>query len=164
MPQETLWPHHLADLEGSGLTLDTIKQSGCYSGTEPTTRILLGFGVGPGLIFPFPDCTTSQGHPYCQVKPDTKQEFLKNAKYLTPKESGCRVYIAPTINPDHLKNTSVPIYLTEGCKKALKAVQEGLVCLAFAGVDAWRDRRNGHGSEPLKELDQICWTGVSFYN
>lgn len=163
MPEAKLWPHHLADLQGSGLSDETIAKSGCYSAPEPATRIILGFGVGPGLVFPFPNCVSSLKQPFCQVKPDNRPEFLKSAKYITPKESGCRIYIPPTLPQDRLSNVSIPIYLTEGCKKALKAVQEGLACLAFAGVDAWRDRRNGHGSEPLKELDAIPWKRRKVY-
>ena len=163
MPQERLWAHHLADLQASGLSQESIDQSGCYSAPEPTTRILLGFGVGPGLVFPFPGCTSSFNQPFCQVKPDKRQEWMKHAKYLTPKDSGCHVYKPPTLEQSRLENTAVPIYLTEGCKKALKAVQEGLACLAFAGVDAWRDRSNGHKSAPLSDLDGIPWKRRKVY-
>ncbi len=163
MPQDTLHPHHLLDLQNSGLSDETIRASGCYSGQEPTTRMLLGFGVGPGLVFPFPGCTKSDGTtPFVQVKPDKMPEVLGRAKYITPKESGCRLYIPPTFNRDFLQNAKVSLFLTEGAKKALKATQEGLPCLAFAGVDAWRDRRDGQ-SAAIPDLDQVVWKKRTVY-
>ena len=162
MPVETLWAHHQADLRSSGLTDATIQTSRCYSATEPTTRMLLGFGVGPGLVFPFPGATKADGSEFCQVKPDTVPQALGKARYVTPKESGCRLYVPPILDPVLLSNPKRPLYLTEGCKKALKATQDGLPTLAFAGVDAWRDRRNGTG-KPIPELDLVIWKARTVY-
>lgn len=163
MPQERLQAHHLADLKSSGLSDETIQASGCYSAQEPTVRMLLGFGVGPGLVIPFPGCTLAGGEtPFVQVKPDTPPEWLKRAKYITPKESGCRLYIPPMIPADHLADPSRPLYLTEGVKKALKATQEGLLTLAIAGVDAWKDTRTGKPA-PIPDLDKVVWRGRSVY-
>jgi hypothetical protein len=145
---------HLADLRGSGLSEETIQASGCYSATEATTRELLGFGVGSGLVFPFPGAEVRPGVPFCQVKPDTRPERMNGAKYLTPKGAGCRAYIPPILPPDVLTDPRVTLYVTEGVKKALKASQEGLACVALAGVDAWRDSRAGK-SEPIPDLDKI---------
>ncbi len=161
MPQ--LWPHHMADLETSGLAAEIIRASGCYSATEACTRELLGFGVGPGLVFPFPDTEIRPGVPFVQVKPDTRPERVNGkAKYLTPKDAGCRLYIPPLLPPEHLTDPQVPLVFTEGPKKALKAVQEGLACIAVAGVDSWKDRRNGK-SAPIPELDRILWRGRTVY-
>jgi hypothetical protein len=158
----SLWPHHLADLESSGLTAETIRAAGTYSGTEACVRELLGFGVGPGLVFPFPGTEDRPGFPFAQVKPDVPPTWMNGAKYLTRKDAGCRVYIPPIVPPDRLKNPRVPVYLTEGAKKALKAAQEGLLCVALAGVDAWKDRRSGK-STPLPDLDRIGWQGRRVY-
>ncbi len=152
----------MADLERSGLTVETIRASGCYSATEATVRELLGFGVGPGLVFPYPGEEIRPGVPFCQVKPDTRPEWMNGAKYLTPKRAGCRLYIPPLLPPEHLADPQVPLVLTEGPKKALKAAQEGLACIAVAGVDSFKDRRNGK-SAPLPELDRIPWRGRTVY-
>jgi len=164
MTTARLQDHHLADLRSSGLDEETIRLSGCYSATEPTTRMLLGWGVGPGLVFPFPGCTKVDGTEFCQVKPDNAPQIDgKPAKYVTPKESGCRVYLPPILDRSILTDPSRPLYLTEGCKKPLKATQDGLPTLAFAGVDAWRDRRNGKGSAPIPELDSVAWKTRQVY-
>jgi hypothetical protein len=155
MTTARLQDHHLADLRGSGLTDETIQASRCYSAQEPTVRELLGFGVGPGLVFPYLGTEDQRGVPFVQVKPDKR---VSGAKYFTPKGAGCRLYIPPTIPAEYLKKTDVQLYLTEGAKKALKATQEGLPCVAVSGVDAWRDRTNGK-SAPIADLDRIAWRG-----
>ena len=157
MTTARLQEHHLADLRASGLSDETITASGCYSGQEPTVRELLGFGAGPGLVFPFAGTEDSRGVPFVQVKPDTPPAWMNgHAKYLTTKQGGCRLYIPPTIPPDRLKNPRIPLYLTEGAKKALRACQDGLFCVALAGVDAWKDKRSGE-SAPIPDLDKITW-------
>ena len=158
MTTARLQDHHLADLKGSGLSDGTIQDSRCYSAQEPTTRELLGFGVGPGLVFEFPGTENEKGVPFVQVKPDTRPEWMNGAKYISPKGAGCRVYVPPILPAERLKNPRVPLYLTEGAKKALKACQEGLACVALAGVDAWKDRSTGK-SAPIPDLDGIPWKG-----
>ena len=153
---------HLQDLRSSGLSDATIQAARCYSAQEPTTRALLGFGVGPGLVFEFPGTEDDKGVPFVQVKPDTRPAGLDGAKYLTPKQAGCRVYVPPILPTDRLKNPRVTLYVTEGAKKALKAAQEGLTCVALAGVDAWKDHRSGK-SAPIPDLDKIAWKGRKVY-
>ena len=162
MTTARLQEHHLADLKSSGLSDETIQAAPCYSAQEPTTRELLGFGVGPGLVFEFPGTENSKGVPFVQVKPDTRPEWMNGAKYISPKDSGCHVYVPPILPADRLENPRVPLYITEGCKKALKACQEGLTCIALAGVDAWKDRRTGK-SAPIPDLDKIAWRDHKVY-
>ncbi len=163
MTTARLWEPHLQDLRSSGLSEETIAASGCYSATEATVRELLGFGVGPGLVFPFPGTEDNRGVPFVQVKPDTRPAWMEGGgKYLTPKNGGCRLYVPPILSPDVLSNPKMPLTLTEGCKKALKAAQEGLPCVALAGVDAWKDQRTGR-SKPIPDLDRIAWKDRTAY-
>jgi len=53
-----------------------------------------------------------------------------------------------TINPA----PGVPLHLTEGAKKALKADQEGLTCAGLGGLWSWR-----LGGQPIADLDRIDW-------
>ncbi len=162
MTTARLQAHHIADLRSSGLSEETIQASGCYSATEATVRELLGFGVGPGLVFPFPNTEIRAGVPFVQVKPDTRPDWMNGAKYLTPKGAGCRMYVPPTLDPVKLADPKVPLIVTEGCKKILRAVQEDLIGVAFAGVDAWRDKRGGK-SAPISDLDRIPLRGRIVY-
>lgn len=153
---------HLQDLRSSGLSDATIQAARCYSAQEPTTRDLLGFGVGPGLVFEFPGTEDDKGVPFVQVKPDVRPAWLNGAKYISPKGAGCRVYVPPILSPSTLTNVNVPLHITEGAKKALKATQEGLACVALAGVDAWKDQRSGK-SAPIPDLEKIVWQGRRVY-
>ncbi len=56
---------HAADLRSSGLSDETIQACGCYSATEASVRDLLGFSVGPGLVFPFAGTEIRPGVPFC---------------------------------------------------------------------------------------------------
>ena len=64
----TLAPGHGDELRRSGLTDETITRAGCYSATGAGVRDLLGFGGGPGLVFPYPELNGSG--PYARVKLD----------------------------------------------------------------------------------------------
>lgn len=58
---------------------------------------------------------------------------------------------------DILPNSSIPIYFTEGIKKALKACQEGIPCIAMSGLWNWSD-----GSEDknlIPDFDLIALEG-----
>src|SRR3989304_1163899 len=50
---------------------------------------------------------------------------------------------------------SIPIYITEGEKKALKGTQEGLPCIAISGLWNW-GRKTENGYELLPDFDQIA--------
>lgn len=74
----------------------------------------------------------------------------KYPKYLQKKGSGNRLYI-PDFARMHLQDVDMPLYITEGEKKALKACQEGLCCIAIAGLWNWT---NGE-KQLIKDFDDI---------
>jgi hypothetical protein len=57
----------------------------------------------------------------------------------------------------------VPLWLTEGEKKALKACQEGLYCVAVPGVWSWKTRDARDHSVPIADLDAIVWRGRTVF-
>ncbi|HEX9710121.1 MAG TPA: AAA family ATPase, partial [Candidatus Thermoplasmatota archaeon] len=58
-----------------------------------------------------------------------------------------------------LADPRVPLWLTEGEKKALKGCQEGLCCVAVPGVWSWKTRDARDRSVPIADLDAIAWRG-----
>lgn len=131
---------HRAELEGSGLSTETVTAAGLYCANADEVRGVLGFDAGPGLVFPF---ASMNGHPpFSRVKPD--EPFLgrdsKPAKYLSPKGAGNRLYIPPMIPRENLASKRIPLVITEGEKKALRAAQERIVCVGLTGVTAWKDK------------------------
>jgi putative DNA primase/helicase len=161
-PRGLTFPAHLEDLRKSGLSVETIAKAGIYSATAEEVEQLVGFHAGPGLVFPYDD-------DYAQVKPDRAWTTAdgKLAKYLAPRQKPKRLYFPPLLDEALFSDASVPLWVTEGEKKALKAAQEGLACIAVSGVDGWRRReRPGDSttpSVPLPDLDLISWRGRKVY-
>src|SRR5215831_376954 len=149
-----LWEKHKNDLYGSGLSPHTIQLSGCYS--VASTKHILGFEEGPGLAIPYPD-PTGGVEVFVRVKLD--KPGTDGKRYRSPVGSKNRLYIPPNFEHDAIQDASVPLYLTEGEKKALKACQEGLVCLALAGVWCWKTQDAAGRSVPIPDLDRITWEG-----
>ncbi|HYK89797.1 MAG TPA: AAA family ATPase [Acidobacteriota bacterium] len=153
---------HLADLRLSGLSDETIHQSGFYTATEDQVREILKFDAGPGLAIPYRSQNSKAE--FVRVKPNTPfvDRNGKPHKYLSAKGSGNRLYIPPMITPEHLRDNKIPLYITEGEKKALKGCQEGLCCIAIPGVWSWK-QRNGNRSVPIPDLDLVEWKYRSTY-
>lgn len=135
-----LLPHHLKDLQKSGLSRDTIAVARIHSATADEVEELLGFAAGPGMVIPYLHVPG-----FGRVKPDTpfKGRDGRVAKYLSPKGSGNHLYIPPNLDEAVLADPTKTLLIVEGEKKALKCVQEGFAAVAVAGVWAWRTSDEG---------------------
>jgi putative DNA primase/helicase len=150
---------HIDDLLASGLDSDTIMTAGVHSASPREVRAALGFGAGAGLVFPYPELNGSGS--YARVKLDKAGDDDK--KYRSPKGLPNRLYI-PAPARRALTDPSMPLWICEGEKKALKACQEGLICIAVSGVWSWRTKRDPDGqTAPVRDLDYIAWTGRTVY-
>jgi putative DNA primase/helicase len=170
---------HLADLQASGLSIDTIAAAGIFTEFDPLQiKVLLRQShdfakqLGPCLVFRW---HTSNGQripltEYCRVKPTHPIDIWskgKPAKYLSPRRSVNRPYFAPMpILLEALANPSAQIVITEGEKKSLKACQEGFATIGLTGVWNWARRREKDVEgrrigerELLPELAAISWRG-----
>ena len=49
-----------------------------------------------------------------------------------------------------------PIIITEGCKKAIKATQEGFYCVAVAGVNNWKMKPKENNGEESDDIDEVA--------
>jgi len=151
---EILNPQHLDDLHSSGLTDDTIKVLGFYSGTASQINAILGFDAGPGLVIPYP--CIGGGEPFSRVKPDRPPIIDgKPAKYLSPKGARVRAYIPPK-TWEALKCPRTPVIITEGEKKSAKADQEGFPCIGLAGVWCFLQEH-----KLIPDLAEISWKSRS---
>ena len=148
-------PDHLADLRKSGLSDETIEQSGIK--TIPPGQINKRLGINiPGLSSAYeilyPGCN---GFFRCRC---FYEEGKAGPKYLQRKESGNHLYI-PAHALTVLEDPSKPIYLIEGEKKALKGCQEDLPCVAVGGLWNWSDGNGGL----ISEFDRINLKGRTVY-
>jgi hypothetical protein len=150
---------HYQDLLRSGLSDDTIAASQIYSASASQVAAILGYSAGPGMAIPYPMNGTSTS--FTRIKLDRASADGK--RYRTRKDGGNRLYIPPLVDPARLADPSVPVYLTEGEKKTLKANQEGLLTLGLAGVWNWRTTRPDGRTGALPEFDTIPWTNRPVY-
>ncbi len=150
---------HLQDLLRSGLNTETILASGIYSASPDEVAEILGFGAGGGMAIPYP--ANGDGTPFVRIRLD--KVVSDGKRYRSPKGSTNRLYVSRLISPEMLADVSMPIYITEGEKKALKAYQEGLLCVGLAGVWSWRTKTSDGRGVPLPDLDKIPLEGRIVY-
>ncbi|WP_297212699.1 MULTISPECIES: DUF3854 domain-containing protein [Thermodesulfovibrio] len=144
----SLHHQHLEDLRKSGLFDETILRADIKSVPPAEIKKLLGFEpqkLISAYIIPYQN-TKGFFRLRCFY-----EDGYSGAKYLQKKESGSHIYIPPDLDVSALRNSEIPLYITEGEKKALKAYQEGLPCIAISGLWNWS---NGKG-ELITDFDQI---------
>lgn len=159
-----LAPDHFQDLKRSELSDDTIKKAGIKS-VSPDQINEMGFNM-PGLAsmyeIPFDDNYSrfrvfyKSGEELYKHGPDKGK---KKPKYLARKDSGNRLYI-PASAKSILNKVSIPLEITEGEKKALKACQEGLHCIGITGLWNWKVKDE---SELIECFNKIALDGRTVF-
>ncbi len=139
--------HHYNKLRNEhGLSEATIKEAGLRTAdAKELNKLLKRSDINSsGIVIPYED-------KFCRTRLDEplKNSKGKTAKYLSPSGSLNRLYIPKAVEPI-LKDSSVPLYITEGEFKALKLTQEGFPCIGLSGV--WGFSRN---KKLLPDFDNI---------
>jgi P4 family phage/plasmid primase-like protien len=137
-------PQHIGQLEASGISSAVAKERRYRSLTDPATEVeylkTLGINVGkeqvPGLLIPWWNVYGELSH--YQYRPD-KPRVIKDQvhKYENPKGQPNILDLHPRMT-EQLADTSVPLVITEGVKKADAAVTRGLCCISLNGVWCWQ--------------------------
>jgi hypothetical protein len=178
----------LADLERSGLSLPTISQAKIKDDSDDEVgQLLRDRHKVVGYVLPYFDLAGKPLKHY-RIKVLESLNGHTPPKYLQPKATGNHLYIPPgidAISHGWENDPDVPLFLTEGEKKALAGVQAGLPTLAVGGVFSWRthihtlklgvvrlenkasaqllhldDRaERSYRSQVVPELDEINWKG-----
>jgi hypothetical protein len=79
----------------------------------------------------------------------------KAVKYETPRGSRTVLDVPPTCR-QNLGNPGVPLFVTEGVRKADAAASIGLCCVALLGVWNWRGTNDQGGKTALADLESIA--------
>ena len=151
---------HADDLFKRGLASETIEAARLRSASAEEVRSILNFNPtnSSGLAIPYLHPLTGETR-MMRVRPDKPPVIdRKPAKYLSPKGAGNLIYFPPGC-AERLRNTTEPIYITEGEFKVLAAWQAGLLCVGLIGVWGWRGKAMDNQSQPLPDLDLIPWQG-----
>jgi hypothetical protein len=143
-----IFPQHAEALADSGITPDHTRARGYVS--VDTKKRLEQLGVTkagrniPGLLVPQLRADGSTwGYQYRADDPRVRDG--KAVKYETPTGQRNGIDVPPRVGP-MLGDPTVPLWITEGVKKADSAALAGLCCVALPGVWSWRGT-NGHGGK-----------------
>jgi putative DNA primase/helicase len=170
---QALEERHLQHLLSSGISLEVIKERG-YCSTRGGAELLeLGFSREQarlsGILIPL--YSPLGGKPLWQLRPDeprreVKGNKVKVRKYELAPFSENRLDAHPRIQR-HLKNTTIPLWITEGVKKADALISAGECAVALIGV--WnfkgksRDPLANGSSVLLADFDAIAFNGRTVY-
>lgn len=142
---------HLAELRKSGLSDETIAAMGARSLTMAELQTVLGYspnGTRSALALPYPGLNFAR----YKLFPPARGTDGHSIRYLQAKDSGVHLYVLPAARCV-LPDSSVPIYYTEGEKKAAKAAQDGFPCIGLGGLWNWLETGTVSG---IAELDAIA--------
>jgi hypothetical protein len=135
--------------ERFGLLQETVHAAGLRRIAAAYIRERFGLPVpSAGVLFPYPGCNG-----FARVRLDQPFQapgWDKPAKYLTAPGAGNHLYLPPNLPADALVGIA-PLVLTEGEKKALRACEVGIPCIATAGIWSWKQR--GPDGEKLPDTD-----------
>ncbi len=163
-----LHPNHRHELEvGSGISPEVIAARGVRTCANAAELRALGFpdwqaDLAPAMLFPVetmngwdPPYAIKSDRPRSEIKPDgrvkvRKYEYLAGA----PNHLDC-----PQIVRDVADDPSVPLLITEGWKKVMKAITDGYPCIGLGGVWNWLGKHDTPFGTLLQDFGYINWKG-----
>jgi Protein of unknown function (DUF3631)/Domain of unknown function (DUF3854) len=86
----------------------------------------------------------------------------KPVKYETPRGSRMSLDVPPSCR-EQLRDPRVPLFVTEGVRKADAAASVGLCCVAVIGVWNWRGTNEFGGTTALADWESIALNGRPTY-
>ncbi len=150
-PEQKIDDVDLENLRASGLTDQTIRMNGIYTGFHD---------AGFGLVIPYRDLNGKlNGFARIRLRRPCRDSKGKKAKCRQAKGSPIRAFF-PHDCLSGLRGNERRIFITEGEKKALALSQIGATAIGLGGVYSWK-RKDTH--ELIDDLAQIDWSGRDVY-
>lgn len=156
-----LFAQHARMLADSGIPPEHARARG-YASVDTKVR-LEGVGIAkagrsvPGLLVPSLRVDGSVwGYQY---RPDVpRMRDGKPVKYETPVGQRNGIDVPPGAR-DRLGDPAVPLWVTEGVKKADAATVAGLCCVALPGVWSWRGTNGSGGKVAVPDWHDVALNG-----
>lgn len=155
-----LAPRHAEHLAASGISPTVAKSRGYETIETKIALTRLGFGDAqaatvPGILMPLYGAGGELAGR--QFRPDTPRMLDgRFVKYETPRKQPPVIDVPPAAL-GWVRDPELPLFVTEGTKKADAAATHELGCISVAGVSSWR------GADALAALDQIPWKARTVY-
>lgn len=161
--------------EESGISEQLIRERGYRTITSEGDLVQYGFSPAqrrvPGLLIPLHTTDGKVGlHVYRPDNPRTYENRgkrdsdglrpVKVLKYEIPKNTGVRVD-CPSSCMKKLKNPSIPLYITEGQKKADSLATAGACTIDLLGVWNFKGRNEFGATTILADFDFVAWENRS---
>ncbi len=167
-----LLPNHAAQLAASGIAPEVIEARGYRTAVSKKDLAALGFGPQqsrvPALVVPV--CGLDGVPVTYQARPDEPRKFFdrnkdkeKEIKYETPGKSRVRLDFPPAVPTAAWRTPDIPLWITEGVKKADAAASHKLVCMALMGVWNFRGTNEFGGKTFLTDWDGVALNGRTVY-
>lgn len=174
-PAPILTPAHAQQLASSAIA-DAIVTARGYQSIDPgavqPARMLTGGAYGKDLLkiilhegaLAFPVYRLGEPTPYTWVlRPDMprQRDDGKPIKYEWPRATPNIFDVLPRYR-DAIADPSVPIWITEGAKKAdalASAYGSAILPINENGVWGWRGRGDKGGKTALPDMEMIAWEG-----
>ena len=153
-----LAPQHAALLQASAIKPEVVAARGYRTVTTRAELRRLGFSDAqarePALLVPVRTVHGEIGT--YQIRPDTPRIVKGKAlKYETIKGARMLLDVPPLARP-MLGNPSVPLFVTEGARKADAAASAGLCCVALLGVWTFRGTNEHGGKVALTDWESVA--------
>lgn len=160
-PLTELSESHRSLIEGSAILPEIVRKRGYRTVTDHKILIHLGFAphqrVTPTLLIPV--WSVDGRIDNVQSRPDiprVDKVKKKTVKYETPSRSRMLLDIHPRSRP-HIGNPSIPLWITEGIRKADSLLSAGAGCvIGLLGVWNWRGSNKDGGSMVLPDWESIA--------
>lgn len=159
MESPNLSPMHQTILESvSSISPDVIAARGYRSIEKKADLKQLSFGesqrIVPTLLIPIWGVNGEVA--LYHHRPDEPRILDgKPAKYEFPSGKRMVVDVHPSLK-EKVRDPSVPLFITEGVKKADSAISRGLCCIAVVGTWNWRGTNEFGGKTALPDWDGIA--------
>ncbi len=165
-PPDPLQPQHRKLVVASAISPEVAAERGYRTITVKAELKTLGFTDKqcsvPTLYVPVWGVNGEiVGH---QIRPDTPRvgKHGKPLKYENPRGGSMNIDVPPRVR-QHLRNTRMPLFVTEGVRKADSAASIGIACIALLGVWNWRGSRSDGGKAALPDWDSIALNDRDVY-
>lgn len=152
---------------GSGIPLanleDYTKLGFLNSINEEAGEIVLGYRVNSkAWLLAYPNLRTDEISPYYEIKHDNPllDKDGDPKKYIKPAKIECCVFRPLEVAVSYLFS-NLPLIITEGSKKAIKASCEGFPTISIGGVQNWRTKIGKKGI--ISDLLEIPFENRTVY-
>lgn len=160
MTGRSLLPHHEQALRDSAISDEVARERGYFSVERPRDLERLGFGrtgqIVPTLVIPVHGVLPGEDPWYIHRPDETPIKQGRPRKYLIPAGRRMGLDIHPRVRGG-LSNPGVPLFITEGSKKADALVTAGAqAVIGLIGVWNWRGRNPDGGLTALGDWEYVA--------